>query len=445
MCGSLYCFTIKTECMPSANHLGVSLSGGGYRASAFHIGTLRALYKMNILPQVDVLSTISGGSITGAHYCLFKGDFESFEKDMMERIRTKNVICHILTSWSFFQLVIFTLLFLGSGIYFLFTDYAWLYLPLFVVWIFLLLKFQFHIFPAGKEVERAYDIYYFKGATLKNLCKKPTLAIGSSNLQTGRPFTFSWRKMGDSTYSAYKPPVEFLQENFPVARAVMASSCVPFAFTPVSIKKEYFKKPSEYSAINPKLVDGGVYDNQGIQKLTQKNSSYQCDIIITSDAGGKLSFNNRYGNTITLLIRTVDLFMNRIKNFQMVENIYQNAGTVSKQIAYLSLGWNLDRCIPGFVDNMINGLVTQVVIDAHGFESAWIQYPSRYREQIEARLSQNVNYTLIKARDLSKEELTIVRSTGTNLTPLSEERIVLLARHAENLTELQVKLYCPKI
>lgn len=431
--------------MRSANHLGVALSGGGYRASAFHIGTLRALHKMNLLDQVDVLSTISGGSVTGAYYCLFKGDFVDFEKVMIEKIKTKNVIGHILTSVSFFQLVLFTLLFLGSGIYFLFTAYAWLFLPLFAAWIFLLLKYQFIIFPAGKEVERAYDKFYYSGATLKDLCKKPILAIGSSNLQTGTPFTFSRHKMGDATYNFKIPPIKFVPDHFPVARAVMASSCVPFAFTPVNIDKAFFTNEGDFEKIDPKLVDGGVYDNQGIQKLTQKNSSYNCNIVITSDAGGKLSFENAYDNTVTLLIRTVDLFMNRIKNFQMVENIYQNAETVNKQIAYFSLGWDLEKCIPGFTDNMVKKLVTKTVIDSHQFEPEWIEDPKKFRHQIEDKLSQNVNYSNILLRNLSKEELVDARNTGTNLTPLSEKKILLLTRHAENLTELQVKLYCPKI
>ncbi|HEU4471951.1 MAG TPA: patatin-like phospholipase family protein [Flavisolibacter sp.] len=427
------------------NHLGVSLSGGGYRASAFHLGTLRALHKLGILERIDVLSTISGGSITGAAYCLHKGNYMAFEKEMIEKISTKNVIGHVLASRFFLQLALFTLVFLGTGIYLLFTAYAWAFLPLLGLWLFLLLRFQFRIFPAGRAIEEAYDKFYFKGATLNDLCRQPVLAIGSSNLQTGRPFSFSWRKMSDSTYASFDPPIRFRQRDFPVARAVTASSCVPFAFTPVSIDEIFFENKADFRRIDPKLIDGGVYDNQGIQKLTQQGSSYECRIIITSDAGGRLSFDGRYGNTLSLLIRTVDLFMNRIKAFQMVENIYQNVGSVNKEIAYLSLGWDLERCIPGFVDNMIKGLVTASVIEAHGFEPAWIRDPKAHRTEIEACLKERTDYASIVSRNLSAEELRAARSTGTNLTPLLRERIGLLASHAENLTELQVKLYCPSL
>jgi NTE family protein len=431
--------------MPPLNHLGLSLSGGGYRASAFHLGTLRALHKLQILPKVDVLSTISGGSITGAAYCLHQGDYESFEKEMAEKIRTKNVIGHILTSGAMLRLLLFALPLLGGGIVLLFTSYAWIFLPLIIIFFVLLFKFQFHIFPTGREVERAYDKFFYKGATLKQLCSKPLIAIGSSNLQTGRPFTFSAKKMADSTYSYYTPPVHFLHEDFPIARAVTASSCVPFAFTPVAIDRKFFKQPADYDRVDPKLIDGGVYDNQGIQKLTQERSMYECSIIITSDAGGKLSFNNRYRNTITLLVRTVDLFMNRIKAFQMADNIYMNAATAGRQIAYLSLGWDLESCIPGFVNNMINKKVTQLVMEAHGLKPEWIIDPAAYRTQIEDHLKQQVNYASIVARDLTKDQLAIARGTGTNLTPLSHDQVKYLSQHAENLTELQVQLYCPKI
>jgi predicted acylesterase/phospholipase RssA len=48
--------------------LGLSLAGGGFRASLFHLGVLRRLAELDVLRRVEVLSTVSGGSITGALY-----------------------------------------------------------------------------------------------------------------------------------------------------------------------------------------------------------------------------------------------------------------------------------------------------------------------------------------------------------------------------------------
>jgi predicted acylesterase/phospholipase RssA len=59
--------------------LALSLSGGGFRASAFHLGVLSFLHDVqfkfhdeevetNLLDRIEVLSTISGGTITGMMY-----------------------------------------------------------------------------------------------------------------------------------------------------------------------------------------------------------------------------------------------------------------------------------------------------------------------------------------------------------------------------------------
>jgi NTE family protein len=38
----------------------LSLSGGGYRAAAFHLGTLEMLDELGLLGNLSVLSTVSG-------------------------------------------------------------------------------------------------------------------------------------------------------------------------------------------------------------------------------------------------------------------------------------------------------------------------------------------------------------------------------------------------
>jgi NTE family protein len=431
--------------MAAEKKLGLSLSGGGYRAAAFHLGTLRKLHEMGILDQVDVMSTISGGSITGAYYCLNNKDFEAFEKHMLDALGTKNVIKQVFLSFTFIRTLLFLLIFLIPAIYVLFTPHAWLSIVLIGLMLYLFVRFQFAIFPVSKEIEKAYDKFFYKQATLSQLANKPLLAIGSTNLQTSRPFTFSRLKMEDSTYAFMDPPVRFKNDEFPVARAVMASSCVPFAFTPVHIDKDFYETPGDMIRVNPQLVDGGVYDNQGIHKITQAGSMYGCDVIITSDAGNKLPFEGSYNNLLILLIRTMDVFMARIKNFQMTEDIYRNAASANRQIAYLSLGWNLEQCIPGFIDNLAGGKITEDVIEAHQFRPEWVADSRRYRKELTTYLENEVNYKVILQRNLKPPQLTIARNVGTNLTPLSKEELTYLAIQAANLTELQVRLYCPTL
>ncbi len=48
--------------------VGLALSGGGFRASFYHLGVLARLAELDVLRHVDVLSCVSGGSIVGACY-----------------------------------------------------------------------------------------------------------------------------------------------------------------------------------------------------------------------------------------------------------------------------------------------------------------------------------------------------------------------------------------
>src|SRR5512133_402649 len=50
--------------------IGLALSGGGFRASLFHIGVLAKLAELDVLRHIEVLSCVSGGSILGAYYYL---------------------------------------------------------------------------------------------------------------------------------------------------------------------------------------------------------------------------------------------------------------------------------------------------------------------------------------------------------------------------------------
>ncbi len=62
----------------SRDKLGLALAGGGFRASIFHLGVLRRLAELDLLRRVEVVSTVSGGSIVGALYILLlKRDLEA--------------------------------------------------------------------------------------------------------------------------------------------------------------------------------------------------------------------------------------------------------------------------------------------------------------------------------------------------------------------------------
>lgn len=429
--------------MPSnaEKKIGLALSGGGYRATAFHLGTLKKLEEMGILADVDVLSTISGGSIAGACYCTYNGTFDEFYNDLYAGLQKKDVIKKVLLSWIGFRFLLTALIVLGS-FSLLFTRYAWLFPVVIAVVFILIMKYQFSLFPISKRIEKIYNQFFYKSKTLGELPNKPMLVIGSTNLQTARPFSFSKYRMQDSTYEYMDEPVKFESADFPVARAVMASSCVPFAFTPITIDKKFFQDPAKAGRYHPLLVDGGVYDNQGIHKVMQQGT-YACDYVITSDAGAGSSGELTFKNTITLLMETVNVFMSRIKKEQMIRNVYDNAATVNKEVAYFSLGWDIENCINGFINNLAKKQITSAVIAAHQLQPEWVNNPSGFRTVISDYLKKRLDYDHIPGPNEAEKH--IARTVGTNLTALSQQQVDCLIKQAAALTELQVKLYCPSL
>lgn len=421
--------------------VGLALSGGGYRAAAFHLGTLSKLNKLGILNKIDVLSCISGGSIIGAYFCLQLEKGKSYAEIEQEfKALLKRSVIHALL------LYLAVILLLLVGLFYLIALKTSLSaaLGMSIIFLIVFVRFQFHILPLSWFIERIYNQLFYKRATLKTLPSHPVLLINATNLGTGRLWSFSRSYMGDSSYRYRKAgEVEFKQENFPVARAVASSTCVPFAFSPIKIGKQFFKNPSQYAFTKPRLVDGGVYDNQGIHKLTQPNSEYLCDIIIVSDAGSKFSKRSIYHNNFTLLQRTSDIFMRRIKNLQFQQNIYYQNSSPRKEIAYLSLAWEVDRCIEGFIDNLENNNISQELLEHHKLPMT--KESDIDRQEIRTLLEESINYPQIKQQILSFDNKYDAQKVATNLTALSDKQIDSLMNHAAVLTEIQVKLYCPSL
>ncbi len=416
--------------------IGLGLSGGGYRATAYHIGTLKKLNELGILENIDVISCISGGSILGAFYGLHKGDFETFEKEAKLAVK-KNVVGAVLTSrWFYLALIII-----------IFTSYITLkfHTIFFILWLILFLFIQFKVFPISKLIIIAYDKLFYKHSTLNNLPEKPIIAINTTNLESGRPFTFSRNKMSDSFYEYpvdKSDSIKFKSKIFPIANAVMASTCVPFAFSPIRIQKKYFEKESDYLKVHPLLIDGGVYDNQGIHKLMQKGSSYECDYIIVSDAGASQLSSKNIRNQFVLLSKTVDLLMNRIKNFQMSNGIF-NSQYQDKNVVYQSLKWKVENCISGFYDNLIRGNIPSTVWLHHKITEEDIE--NRDKQSIILKLEKSIDYQQILSQSPDELEYKIATNVSTNLWSLKDKQINALIKCASSITEIQVKLYSPDL
>lgn len=97
--------------------LGLSLSGGGHRATLFTLGGLLAIVDRGLNREVDQISSVSGGSITNAFIaqrCHFEklrpGEFDSLARELIDRVVTRGVLsrARILT-------LVVTVLAIGTG------------------------------------------------------------------------------------------------------------------------------------------------------------------------------------------------------------------------------------------------------------------------------------------------------------------------------------------
>ena len=235
----------------------LTFSGGGTRAASLSYGVLKGLKNIDLLNEVDVISSVSGGSFTSAYYGLY-GDkiFDDYEDKFLKKPIQTTLIDSFLNPLNWFYLS-----FSGR------SDY----------------------------VAEFYEEEIFGKKTFKDLRKdSPKIIINATDISTGNPFAFS--------------PENFRRicsdwEDYPIGSAVAASSAVPILFSPITLKnykgcntfkveekrdvqlsyndeqslgirKYYDKENFEYLH----LVDGGIADNLGIRSLlyivTEHNNNF---------------------------------------------------------------------------------------------------------------------------------------------------------------------------
>ena len=71
--------------------IGLALSGGGFRATLYHLGVIRFLRDSDLLDRVSHITSVSGGSVLAAHLVLnwdrysgSPGQFEDAAKDLLD-------------------------------------------------------------------------------------------------------------------------------------------------------------------------------------------------------------------------------------------------------------------------------------------------------------------------------------------------------------------------
>ena len=423
------------------NKIGLALSGGGYRAAAYHIGTLRALHKLKILEKVDVISSVSGGSITSAYYLLHKDNYWEFEQTFSHKLKIG--VLHIAII-NFF--VVLTAI--GALIYWV----GWwsLFLSLVVLWF-----ANYHILPLSFWIEKQYNWLFFKKKTLSDLPQTPSVVINTTDVAKGRSFRFSRNRAWGYDYVNRDDRQDvFSGENFPIAKAVMASSCVPFAFSPIRMPEKY-RRYNHYKC--PLLVDGGLYDNQGTYELTgSSDDEMHTKYIIVSNAGNTELTDKWKTNIPLMLALTSNILMKRIERMQSRLIMFET-NNVNRRIANSALNYEVsDRIITGFLRGIKNGNVPAELYTLHSITENEAQnvknvFSSNNLEDKEfinsiiSKITQSIQWDELEEIKPSFEEINIAKKVGTNLIGLSKKEIDSLIKFAEWMTTIQVRLYLPNL
>ena len=259
--------------------IALCLSGGGYRAATYALGTLAMLNELDLLDDVKLLSTVSGGTFTGLTYATWQSEgktFDEFYADFSNYLHTTNAIDKALDD--------------------LYTTPS----------------------PSGstdlsliRSAAKSYQDYLLGTRKFKQLMEVVgggrfrELIFNATEFREGNSFRF--RASADKSVfignQNFAVPANVAGE-IHLADIVAASSCFPGAFEPIRFPDDFywqsplndirgrlikdvenpFAAPPVYqngfnvdgNCIPLPLMDGGVYDNQGITSavLADKNNIF---------------------------------------------------------------------------------------------------------------------------------------------------------------------------
>lgn len=230
------------------------LSGGGYRAMLFHVGSLWRIYEAGLLGELKRVSSVSGGSIAAGVLALAWPKLTAGGPD---RATFETAVAGPLRGLSRHTIDVPSVL-------------GGLVLP----------------GSVSSRVEKAYRKHLYGDATLQQLPDEPRFVINATNIQTGALWRFMKPYMADYRVGMIDAP------QTPLARAVAASSAFPPVLSPTVLELDgaAFRpgsgKDLQFAPYTTRAVlsDGGVYDNLGLETAWKRYRT-----VLVSDAGGKFA------------------------------------------------------------------------------------------------------------------------------------------------------------
>ena len=309
--------------------IGLCLSGGGYRAMLFHLGSLWRLNELGYLPRLARISSVSGGSITAGRLGLVwsKLDFDAstgVARRFVDEVATpiRELASHTI-DWPSVAI--------GAALPGL---------------------------TAADLIERAYRKHLFADATVADLPVDdvgPRFVIVAASVQTGALFRFSQRYVADWHVGINRRA----PQQIPLAKAVAASSAFAPILSPVVLDLEpggFERSPGADHNVAPYtkrivLTDGGNYDNLGLETVYKRLQT-----VLVSDAVAAMSAEEKpREGWIRHGVRAVEMLLNQtvsVRKRQLIAayETKQRKGaywSVRSDVAHFALAdvWPFDQAL----------------------------------------------------------------------------------------------------
>jgi predicted acylesterase/phospholipase RssA len=327
--------------------IGLCLSGGGFRATFFHLGVVKLLRDAELLESIRDVCSVSGGSILAANLAVQWEKYLSPSEDEsafyqavspLIRLASNDLRGRIVRRW-------------------LLAGWA---------------------LQSSKRT-RLLESYYSKFLSQTELGALPNLSPRFHFLATsftrGRAVSFTREGFNDGV-KIHKA------SDIPLAFAVAASSAFPAFFPPAVISREKLgAKVEKFQLDHEYLTDGGVFDNLGIAKMSEIYSNWADDIphvIIVSNASSPFDWvpsTTDAPNMIGRTIRTTDILMKRVGDLEAYKQSYNENNIVNLSIEEivqesdlegLSLA-DAERTVFFLQDQKVQKLVSQIRTDLDSF------------------------------------------------------------------------------
>lgn len=334
----------RASYLPSRKRKGVALclSGGGYRAALFHLGAVRRLNELGVLGKVDTITSVSGGSILAAHLAAtigdvwpnedeVLGDFDERVTQPFHRMARRNI-----RTWPLLSGLVPWNLFRGHA--------------------------------AVTALEGQYHAYLTK-MTLSQLPARPRFVFCATDMAYGVNWTFTRDEVG-----SYMAGYAATPDDWPVARAVAASSCFPPFFNPQPIGLEPSRltggrdrDPDRDARVaGLRLSDGGLYDNMGLEPVWKSHA-----VILVSEGGSTFDA-GADGGLFWRLNRYVDV-MGRQTGAQRKRWLISNFVEGVLRGTYWGIGTEIENYeigASGYPKDLVKRVIAEVRTDMDRFEEA---------------------------------------------------------------------------